>query len=354
MTASSVSAASPALSATTDAAARPWLSLLIPVYNVEAWLPACLASVFGQDLAGVEVLAVDDCATDGSPALLQTWAQRHPEHLRVIRHVRNSGISAARNTLVDGSRGDYLWFLDADDVLMPGAVASLRRHLQAQAQAPELVLCDFAYLRERQRLKHRLRGEQHVRSFDGPSSTLQTDRGQLLQGLLALGYLHCWSRISARSLWTPTLHFPVGRYYEDMAVVPVLALRAERFVHVPEVWVGYRQRPGSILATGNTQKYEQMMQALDELGAQWREVAKADARIAFAAAHFSARTFIGACRHVDRVGDRDRLPSFLATLTRASPLSPQALIRAYLRRGWWWRALRLRHWLGQCSREASR
>lgn len=347
-------AASTTLGTIADAAARPWLSLLIPVYNVEAWLPACLESVFGQDLDGVEVIAVDDCATDASPALLQAWAQRHPDRLRVIRHARNSGISAARNTLMDGSRGDYLWFLDADDVLMPGAVASLRRHLKAQAQAPDLVLCDFAYLRERPRLKHRLRGEQHVRSFDGPSSTLLSDRGQLLQGLLELGYLHCWSRISARRLWTPELRFPVGRYYEDMAVVPVLALRAERSLHVPEVWVGYRQRPGSILATGNTQKYEQMMQALDELGAQWREVASGDARIAFAAAHFSARTFIGACRHVDRVGDHDRLPAFLATLMRASPLKPQALIAGYLRRGWWWRALRLRHWIGQCTRATPR
>ena len=332
-------------------AAAPWLSLLIPVYNVEPWLEACLASVFDQDLAGVEVLAVDDCATDGSPALLQPWAARHPGQLRVIRHERNSGISATRNTLVEASRGRYLWFLDADDVLTPGAVASLKR--QVQAHQPELVLCDFAYLRERPRLKHRLRGEQHVRSFAGPSGSLQTDRGALLQGLLLLGYLHCWSRISLRSLWGEDLRFPVGRYYEDMAVVPALALRAKSWLHVAEVWIGYRQRPGSILATGDTRKYEHMMQALAGLGRHWQRAAEQDHRIAFAAAHFAARSFIGACRHVDKVGDRDRLPGFLQVFEQASPLPPQALLGAYLRRGWWWRALRLRHWLKRGAEASS-
>lgn len=328
-------------------AARPWLSLLIPVYNVEPWLEACLASVFTQDgLDGVEVLAVDDCATDGSPAVLAAWSARHPGPLRVIRHERNAGISATRNTLVEASRGHYLWFLDADDVLMPGAVASLKQ--QVQALQPDLVLCDFAYLREREKLKHRLRGERHVRSFDGPSSQVLNDRGLLLQGLLLPGYLHCWSRISRRSLWDEGLRFPVGRYYEDMAVVPALALRARSWLHVPEVWIGYRQRPGSILATGDTRKYEHMMQALAGLGQHWAEASRADPRIAFAAAHFAARSFIGACRHVSKVGDRDRLPGFLEVFTAASPLGASALLRAYVRRGWWWRALRLRHWLGQC------
>ncbi len=329
----------------------PWLSLLIPVYNVEPWLEACLASVFDQDLAGVEVLVVDDCATDGSPALLQSWAARHPGPMRVIRHERNSGISATRNTLVEASRGRYLWFLDADDVLMPSAIASLKR--QVQTHQPELVLCDFAYLRERPRFKHRLRGEQHVRSFAGPSGSLQADRGELLQGLLLLGYLHCWSRISLRSLWGEDLRFPVGRYYEDMAVVPALALRAKSWLHVPEVWIGYRQRPGSILATGDTRKYEHMMQALAGLGRHWQQPAELDRRIAFAAAHFAARSFIGASRHVDKVGDRDRLPGFLQVFEQASPLPPRALLGAYLRRGWWWRALRLRHWLKQGAEASS-
>lgn len=333
--------------------ATPWLSLLIPVYNVEPWLEACLASVFSQgELEGVEVLAVDDCATDGSPALLETWSQRHPGQMRVIRHVRNAGISATRNTLVEASRGRYLWFLDADDVLMPGALSSLKR--QVEKHGPDLVLCDFAYLRERPRLKHRLRGEQHVRSFEGPSTSLQSDAGMLMQGLLLLGYLHCWSRISKRSLWGEDLRFPVGRYYEDMAVVPALALRASSWLHVPEAWIGYRQRPGSILATGDTRKYEHMMQALAGLGDQWKQAAQADPRIAFAAAHFAARSFIGACRHVDKVGDRDRLPAFLKIFSEASPMSARSLLGAYVRKGWWWRALRLRRWLREGKAAAQR
>ena len=123
------------MSGAVRAPAAPWLSILVPVYNVQDYLQACLASVVEQVAqlplaeeggAGVEVLVLDDCSTDGSRALMEQLAQRWPGRLTLMRHAVNQGLSAARNTMIDAARGEYLWFLDSDDKLLPGALR-LRR-----------------------------------------------------------------------------------------------------------------------------------------------------------------------------------------------------------------------------------
>src|SRR5574337_1074190 len=235
-----------------------WLSILVPVHNVQHYLEECLASVVEQLPAegGVQVLVLDDCSTDGSWALMRRLEQRWPGCLRLLRHERNAGLSAARNTMIDAATGDYLWFLDSDDKLLPGAIAGLRAIVHRHA--PDVVLCDFQVWRERVRLKHRLRGEGHRRSFEGPAHCLVRDRGQLLAGMLMTGELHAWSKVSRRGLWggadAAGLRFPVGRYFEDMATMPLMALRADSFFYEPRPWVAYRQRDSSILATMTTPK----------------------------------------------------------------------------------------------------
>ncbi|MGN6826686.1 glycosyltransferase family 2 protein [Paucibacter sp. M5-1] len=332
--------------------ARPWLSLLIPVYNVEAWLRACLASVLSQADAGVEILLLDDVSTDGSAALMQSLAEENPGRLTLLRHQHNSGLSAARNTLLEASRGEYLWFLDSDDELMPGAIADLAAIVQGHA--PDLVLCDFRTLRERMKRKHVWRGELHRRSFDGPGDQLLSDRSALLQGLFALGQLHSWSKISRRALWGDDLRFPVGRYYEDMYTTPALALRATSYVYAPRVWVGYRQRGGSILATLTPRKIDDMMQALAglpaRLDAQQPPVGTA-AR--FALANYAGRGFVSAARFMARHADGAALARCLQQFQANSPLSAAALLRAYLARGWLWRASRLHYWLRRAAKAST-
>ncbi len=99
--------------------------------------------------------------------------------------------------------------------------------------APDAVLCDFAVWRERPRLKHRLRGEGHRSTFAGPHAVLRPGGPELLAGLLATGQLHAWSKITRRDLWPETVRFPAGRYFEDMATMPLALLRARSYWHAP-------------------------------------------------------------------------------------------------------------------------
>lgn len=328
---------------------RPWLSVLVPVYNVLPYLEACIGSVLADGLEGVEVLMLEDCSTDGSADLAAALAERHAPQVRLLRHQRNGGLSSARNTLLGNAQGDYIWFLDSDDLLMPGSIAALHACLHAHQQ-PDLVLCDFRVVRDSFRLKHRLRGELHRRTFPGPARTRLTDPAALLRGVFQQGHLHSWSKIARRELWGADLRFPAGRYFEDMATTPSLLLRARSYIYMDCVWVGYRQRSGSILASSSARKIDDMMAALAPLPKLFAShIPPLSADTAFAAAHFAAKTFVTACRFEARSGDVNRLGRHLESFRASSPLRVQALMSAYRERGWWWRSLRLGYWLARAK-----
>ncbi|MEI6491529.1 MAG: glycosyltransferase family 2 protein, partial [Verrucomicrobiota bacterium] len=98
------------------------ISVIIPSFNAAKWLPAAVASVRAQIRPADEIVIVDDGSTDGTRELCQTFGER-------VRYVarENGGLAAARNTGVAATSGEWLLFLDADDVLVPDALASLSR-----------------------------------------------------------------------------------------------------------------------------------------------------------------------------------------------------------------------------------
>jgi glycosyltransferase involved in cell wall biosynthesis len=112
----------------TEHRARPFVSLLIPVYNVEAYLEQCLRSAIGQTLANIEIICVDDGSSDTSPQILEHFAKRDGR-LRVIRKA-NSGYGASLNRALAVSRGAYIAFLEADDWMEANTLASLLSHAQ--------------------------------------------------------------------------------------------------------------------------------------------------------------------------------------------------------------------------------
>ena len=115
------------------------LSIIIPVYNVEPYLRECLDSVFAQDLAGCEVIAVNDGSTDGSRGILEDYLEDHPKVLVVIDEL-NGGLSSARNAGVEKAIGEYFYFLDGDDYLKSHAIKSIRQAIEASENADVVYL----------------------------------------------------------------------------------------------------------------------------------------------------------------------------------------------------------------------
>ena len=93
----------------------PKISVIIPVYKVERYLDACVASVVGQTYPDLEIILVDDGSPDNCPALCDAWAKKDAR-IKVI-HRPNGGLSAPRNSALDIATGDFVFFVDSDDVI---------------------------------------------------------------------------------------------------------------------------------------------------------------------------------------------------------------------------------------------
>ena len=104
---------------------KPVFSIIVPAYNVADYLSAALASIQAQDLATWECLCVDDGSTDGTAAVLQRYAAADAR-FRLFRQ-ENAGVSVARNRALQEAKGDWILFLDGDDLLAPGLLSALQR-----------------------------------------------------------------------------------------------------------------------------------------------------------------------------------------------------------------------------------
>ena len=104
----------------------PKISVLIPVYNTAAFLPACLDSVLSQSMPDFEIVAVNDASTDDSPRILSDYAARDPR-IRIENHEKNKGLLAGRLTGIKAARGKYVMFLDSDDCFIPGVLKNVLR-----------------------------------------------------------------------------------------------------------------------------------------------------------------------------------------------------------------------------------
>lgn len=102
----------------------PAVSVIIPTYNRRRWVGAAVESVLAQDLAGIEVIVVDDGSSDGTVEML---AERFGRHIVIERLPQNLGRSAARNVGWQRARSDLIAFLDSDDVWLPGKLGAQLR-----------------------------------------------------------------------------------------------------------------------------------------------------------------------------------------------------------------------------------
>lgn len=331
------------LNSTQSDPVNPWLSILIPVYNVAPYVSDCLRSILHQVDSGVEIIALDDCSTDQSLALLQEIAANSPHPILVLKNTENRGLSAARNRLLDAARGDYIWFIDSDDLLAANAINALAQKIRTHR--PDLVLCDFSVLRTEKRFKHQFRDETHIRTFPETGQVLMSDPIKLFEGIFQKRKLHIWSKISRRSLWGTDLRFPEGRLMEDIVVTPRLCLRVKTYLHVNKPWVIYRQREGSILATPSQKKINDMAISCNGILDLWLKEhphLTEDARFRFA--HFCVRTHIFVRRESRELPSAHRgdLRTYRAHFHAHIHWNKARMCWEYIRRGW---LLRLRRFL---------
>lgn len=107
------------------------VSFILPVYNVKPYIEECIASIRDQGLEHYEIICVEDCSTDDSPEELRRLAEACPE-IRILQNDRNHGLCYSRNRGIEEARGEYIWFVDPDDLLLKGAAAPYLRFAREQ------------------------------------------------------------------------------------------------------------------------------------------------------------------------------------------------------------------------------
>jgi len=105
------------------------ISIVVPVYNAEAWLGRCVQSIQAQTYTMWELLLIDGASQDGTPALCEAWRKRD-DRIRYFRSEKNLGVSHGRNTGLKEARGEFFFFADADDWLQPDCLSRLYEEIQ--------------------------------------------------------------------------------------------------------------------------------------------------------------------------------------------------------------------------------
>ena len=141
------------------------ISVILPVYAVEEYLGECLDSILDQAPPGIEVIAVDDASPDECGRVLDDRAARDPR-LRVVHLADNAGPGHARNMGLDQATGEYVWFVDADDLLADGALAAVAARLEQDR--PDVLLIDYEDLFPG---GHTAPGPGHALLRDAPNGT---------------------------------------------------------------------------------------------------------------------------------------------------------------------------------------
>ena len=228
------------------------VSVVIPVYMVEPYLPACLDSVLAQTLAEIEVICIDDASPDGCGAILDDYAARD-ERVRVVHLPENRRQGYGRDRGMDLARGRYIYFLDSDDLIVPDAL----ERLYALAENNDLqgVFFDSQVIYENEKLAVRYASYPAVRRGAYPTGT-QTGAALFARFIEQ----EEWTCYVQRQFWSleflrrHDIRFPDGVEHEDELFSFEAILLCEKVRYVPETFFIRRYRENSVLTTRPTAK----------------------------------------------------------------------------------------------------
>lgn len=215
----------------------PLISVIIPVYNVEKYLVQCLQSVVEQTYTNLEIILIDDGSTDSSPMICDTFA-REDERIKVI-HQSNGGLSCARNLGLDIMQGDYVSFVDSDDWIDRDMFAKLLGILEEESA--DIAICSYYWVR----------GEHHLPVDNSGKKvvyTRETALKELFRDKIIRNYV-C-DKFYKRELFDG-IRFPIGRFYEDIAITYKLFDKARKIVSIGVPKYYYRVHDNSIVAKEN-------------------------------------------------------------------------------------------------------
>ena len=232
------------------------ISIIVPVYNVEKYISRCIESILCQTFTNFELILVDDGSPDNSVSICEKYMEKDARVSLI--HKENGGLSSARNAGIDSAKGEYMLFVDGDDVIHPKTLEILYSNLKdSNAQISIGNFCRFHSNRE---LDFQIKKEDIRSTYAGM---------QILEKLYdrndASRYVSACGKLIKRSLFE-NVCFPVGRLFEDEFTTYLLYYKAHIVSVTEKVLYYYFVNDEGITRNLTIQKY------FDEYDAQWQRI----------------------------------------------------------------------------------
>lgn len=212
------------------------LSVIIPVYNVEPYIDKCLKSVFRALPDRTEVIVINDGSPDNSEEIILKYKEKYNNLIYVKKE--NGGLSSAKNRGLKEAKGRYIIFLDSDDYVSCNMHSTMLK--KAIDKDSDFVYCDISMVFEDGSVKNC-----NVTNYSRKNKLMQL----LDNNLMAAS----WNKMIKRELYNDII-FPEGINNEDVAVSPLLMLKANNIQKVESPFYKYLQRSGSIQNSGFSEK----------------------------------------------------------------------------------------------------
>lgn len=215
------------------------ISVIVPIYNIELYLKQCLESLINQIYQNIEIILVDDGSTDQSGTICEEYAEI--DKRIIVIHQKNQGLSGARNTGLRKASGDYLAFVDADDIVSKHYLSTLYWHLN-QDDA-DIACCQY-YSQKKSvvfpKKEPKLKG------------TLLSSKRMLAEWHGTNKYIETvvWNKLYKRDVFIhdgELILFAVGRNHEDILISHQLVANSKKIVLIDNKLYYYRKRKGSIV-----------------------------------------------------------------------------------------------------------
>lgn len=230
------------------------ISVIVPVYNVEKFLPECLNSLIDQTHKNFEVLLVDDGATDHSADICDNYAKKD-NRIRVF-HKKNGGLSDARNYALTYITGDYIAFIDSDDYVHKEYLETLIKN--CISNDADISICNYKIVEEGEILTDKNMSNQ---SF---CFTKEESMQQILHGRYIMQFCVAWGKIYKKEIFDD-IKYPFGKKYEDVAVAHLCYNKATKVVYTEDQLYYYLHRKGSIKNSGRLKDTDVVDSAYDRL-----------------------------------------------------------------------------------------
>lgn len=214
---------------------KPFVSIIVPFYNLEDSLRICVESLLDQTYDNYEVILVDDGSTDQTPSILDSYADNPTVH---VHHKPNGGLSDARNYGVSKCHGEYISFVDGDDIVSP-------YYLEVLVQPIIDGRADFVV--SRPKIIHTASNKHLDTSWEQTRDYQQLDRTEFIEKFLYDKITEsAWGKLAPSHFYNDSF-FPKGKLYEDLATIGTLVQQASHFACCNTQVYGYVMRPNSIV-----------------------------------------------------------------------------------------------------------